>query len=170
MDRSPPGSPNATLINPDIYEGVSSGTPSSPLTPKTSGHQLSELPASFMAENKNHEINKSAKLNSRGASTDEDSELLVDADGIDLSGLPSALIVANLPDDLFRHSSVKEEFQAMFRAVDPSVQFGYFKCFRRARLAFSSPVIATRVRLLSQGSIFHGKAIKCYYHEVKSMN
>lgn len=74
-----------------------------------------------------------------------------------------SLIVTNLPASLFFDDHLKAEFEALFRAFDPLVQFRYLKSFGRARVDVTSAETAARARHHLHGTPFGDTAINCFF-------
>lgn len=58
---------------------------------------------------------------------------------------------------------LQAEFEALFRAFDPLVQFRYLKSFGRARVDVTSAETAARARHHLHGTPFGDTAINCFF-------
>ena len=103
----------------------------------------------------------------------------------DLSDLPTALIVTNVPIGAFRDDEIQvrtldrrspktetmqHKFETLFKQFDDQLTLEYFKSFRRVRVRFSSAEAATAARLQCDMLSFHGNTLRCFYAQVLRLN
>lgn len=60
----------------------------------------------------------------------------------------------------------QNDFENIFKDIDATTEFLYLKNFRRARVVFSSPLLAATARIQLHETVFHEKCIKCYFSQV----
>ncbi|CAD5234644.1 unnamed protein product [Bursaphelenchus xylophilus] len=77
--------------------------------------------------------------------------------------LPTAIVVKNVPSDLFDSPEMKLNFADMFTQIDKNVRIDYLKGFRRVRVAFSRPEHATAAKLLVEHHEFEGVQMKPFF-------
>merc|ERR1712071_621298 len=82
----------------------------------------------------------------------------------------SSLIVTNLPKSLFAEQHLKLEFEKLFRTFDASATFHYLKSFRRARVDFSAPSIASKARTHLHQTPFGENVMNCFYGQPPLVN
>ncbi|XP_053208047.1 calcipressin-2-like [Panonychus citri] len=87
-------------------------------------------------------------------------------DDVSADDLPNALIVTSLDICVFNSPEEKEQFEAIFKEIDNSVTFQYFKSFKRARVNFSSPLTAAKARIECHQRKFGNSVINCYFAQV----
>uniref|UniRef100_A0A0L8GZK7 RRM domain-containing protein n=1 Tax=Octopus bimaculoides TaxID=37653 RepID=A0A0L8GZK7_OCTBM len=92
-----------------------------------------------------------------------------DSDGDMTASLPKALIVTGLDTAIFEDIDCKEEFENLFKAFDDSVDVHYLKCFRRARVVFSSSLLAATARIHLHETELGGKTLKCYFAQMNEL-
>uniref|UniRef100_A0A673N9F0 Uncharacterized protein n=1 Tax=Sinocyclocheilus rhinocerous TaxID=307959 RepID=A0A673N9F0_9TELE len=66
---------------------------------------------------------------------------------------------------ILRH---QEQFEALFRAFDPSTSFQFFKSFRRVRINFTDALAAAEARVKLHKSDFNGKEMRLYFAQVNN--
>ena len=108
-----------------------------------------------------------------------------DTDGLDLTELPSSLIITSVPQDLFTNQQMKvwsllssvdrsadlfflfkDEFEQLFRVHDSQIIVLYLKFFQRVRITFTSSHTALQARLHLHEYVFHGHPLKTYFASV----
>lgn len=87
-------------------------------------------------------------------------------DDVASDDLPNALIVTSLDISIFNSTEDKEQFEAIFKEIDDSVTFQYFKSFKRARVNFSSPLTAAKARIECHQRKFGNSVINCYFAQI----
>lgn len=80
--------------------------------------------------------------------------------------LPTAIIVKDVPADLFEKADLKENFSDLFRQIDPNVHIDFLKGFRRVRVCFSHPEHATAAKILVEHHKFEGVQMKPFFANV----
>lgn len=85
------------------------------------------------------------------------------ANEFDASDLPNVLIIANVDDSVFDSSQAKMHFEAVFRNFDPDAEIQYLKNFRRARVTFSTSLLAAQAKIQLHEAEICGKRIKVYF-------
>ncbi|CAF1540688.1 unnamed protein product [Adineta ricciae] len=86
-----------------------------------------------------------------------------DNDDVDVSSLPTSLIITPVPQELFTNQQLKDEFEALFRVYDSQIIVLYLKFFQRVRITYTSPHNALQARLHLHEHLFHGKTFKTYF-------
>ncbi|KAJ8315021.1 hypothetical protein KUTeg_007171 [Tegillarca granosa] len=81
--------------------------------------------------------------------------------------LPDALIVTNVAECVYDDINAKNEFEKVFLNYDSTASFMYLKCFRRARVNYSLPEIATKARIHLHETNICGQCVKCYFAQPK---
>ncbi len=61
---------------------------------------------------------------------------------------------------------MQANFEALFKEFDPNVEFVYFRSFKRVRMAFSSPQLATTARLYCDHLSFKERTLNCFFAQV----
>ncbi|CAF1041762.1 unnamed protein product [Adineta steineri] len=84
-------------------------------------------------------------------------------DDIDISSLPSSLIITPVPQELFTNQQMKDEFEQLFRVYDSQITILYLKFFQRVRITFTSSHNALQARLHLHEHLFYGTRIKTYF-------
>ena len=64
---------------------------------------------------------------------------------------------------------IQDEFENLFKAFDDEAFVQYLKCFRRARVVFSSALLAAKARIHLHETELGGKTLKCYFAQVSHM-
>ncbi|XP_059409468.1 calcipressin-1 isoform X1 [Carassius carassius] len=82
---------------------------------------------------------------------------------VQLNDQPNALIACKVPEEVFNEEQLKEQFEALFRAFDPSTSFQFFKSFRRVRINFTDALTAAEARVKLHKSDFNGKEMRLYF-------
>lgn len=90
-------------------------------------------------------------------------EVGLDEDGDVTVSLPKALIVTGVDSAIFEDVDAKDEFENLFKAFDDEAFVQYLKCFRRARVVFSSALLAAKARIHLHETELGGKTLKCYF-------
>lgn len=98
---------------------------------------------------------------------DEIERLLRDAD---ISDIPQILIVTNVDVSVYENENAKAEFERTFRMYDDNATFQYFKCFRRARVNFTSPLFSANARIDLHEAFICGQNIKCFFFQPILLN
>lgn len=96
-----------------------------------------------------------------GGSYLEEEVGLEDGDGV--VSLPKALIVTGVDSAIFEDVDAKDEFENLFKEFDDEAFVQYLKCFRRARVVFSSALLAAKARIHLHATELGGKTLKCYF-------
>lgn len=82
---------------------------------------------------------------------------------VQLNQQSNALIACKVPEEVFNEQQLKEQFEALFRAFDPSTSFQFFKSFRRVRINFTDSLAAAEARVKLHKSDFNGKEMRLYF-------
>ncbi|KAG0723667.1 Calcipressin-2 [Chionoecetes opilio] len=75
----------------------------------------------------------------------------------------TSIIVTNLTLETFEHTAEREKFESLFHEIDETVNFQYFKSFRRVRVNFATAEQANRGRDKIHMTEFNGEVIKGYF-------
>lgn len=75
----------------------------------------------------------------------------------------SIIIVTNIIEPVFTAEDAKVEFESLFLQHDPEAQFQYLRCFRRARVLFSSVEKAEKAHRSLENSEILGQPFHCYF-------
>nr|CAG4638793.1 EOG090X0FJX [Cyclestheria hislopi] len=94
---------------------------------------------------------------------DSESSELQESDSIPKSEVPTSIIVTNLPHAVFSNQQLKREFESLFHVYEDNPAFHYLKSFRRARVDFSSPLLAAKARVELHRTSFAGETVNCYF-------
>lgn len=84
----------------------------------------------------------------------------------DKEDLPKAIIVKNVPKELFDDPQLKENFSNLFKQIDDNVRIDYLKGFQRVRVVFTEPEHATAAKLLVENFSFNGVRLKAFFAQV----
>lgn len=85
----------------------------------------------------------------------------------DKTDLPKAIIVKNVPKELFDEPQLKENFANLFKQIDENVRIDYLKGFQRVRVVFTEPEHATAAKLLVEHHSFNGVKLKAFFAQVR---
>ncbi|EFO86834.1 hypothetical protein GCK72_010597 [Caenorhabditis remanei] len=77
--------------------------------------------------------------------------------------LPNAIIVTQVPEDVFDNKEDKANFSSLFTQIEKDIHFDFLRSFRRVRVIFSSPENATAAKLIVQGFSFKGHELKAFF-------
>lgn len=77
--------------------------------------------------------------------------------------LPNAIIVTNVPTEVFSDDEQKTNFSSLFTQIEPDAHFDFLRSFRRVRIIFRSPENATAAKLLTQHLSFNGTTLKSFF-------
>lgn len=80
--------------------------------------------------------------------------------------LPKAIIIKNVPKELFDDPQLKENFANLFKQIDANVRIDYLKGFQRVRVVFTEPEHATAAKLLVEHHSFNGAKLKAFFAQV----
>lgn len=80
--------------------------------------------------------------------------------------LPTAIIIRNVPKELFENELLKENFSDMFKQIESEVRIDFLKFFQRVRCVFKEPEHATAAKLLVEHHSFNGSQMKAYFAQV----
>lgn len=100
---------------------------------------------------------------SNNVSDGEHSRPAEEENQIDVSNLPSSLIITAIPQELFVDQKLKDEFEELFRVYDPEIVVLYLKFFQRVRITFTTSFAALQARLHLHEYPFAGSSIKVYF-------
>ncbi|UJR09358.1 hypothetical protein I4U23_013602 [Adineta vaga] len=112
----------------------------------------------YINEDSNENENENANQNEN-----ESNHSPNNPDDIDVSSLPTSLIITPVPQELFTNQQLKDEFEELFRVYDPQIIVLYLKFFRRVRITFTSSSNALQARLHVHERLFHGTTFKTYF-------
>ncbi|KAI3415913.1 hypothetical protein GPALN_005477 [Globodera pallida] len=80
------------------------------------------------------------------------------------SDLPTAIIIKDVPRELFDDPKQKENFTSMFDQISSDiVRTDFLKCFQRVRIIFEKPEHATAAKLLVEHHSFNGIKMKAFF-------
>ena len=82
--------------------------------------------------------------------------------------IPSSLIVANVPDDVFSSDDKKKSFEDLFRKFDSEAEFTYYRSFHRVWVRFMTSINAVNAKVELHKHELHGNVIGCYFLEIKT--
>lgn len=77
--------------------------------------------------------------------------------------LPNAVIVTNVPPEVFSDDQQKANFSNLFTQIEPNCHFDFLRSFRRVRITFKKPESATAAKLLTQHLSFSGTVLKSFF-------
>uniref|UniRef100_A0A915Q484 Uncharacterized protein n=1 Tax=Setaria digitata TaxID=48799 RepID=A0A915Q484_9BILA len=77
--------------------------------------------------------------------------------------LPNAVIVTNVPSEVFSVDQQKANFSDLFTQIESSCHFDFLRSFRRVRITFEKPESATTAKLLTQHLSFNGTILKSFF-------
>lgn len=81
--------------------------------------------------------------------------------------LPTAIIIKNVPRELFDDPAIKSNFADLFYQLEPTAHIDYLKSFQRVRVVFHAPEHATAARLLVEYHSFCGHTMKAFFARVR---
>uniref|UniRef100_A0A0R3RXN9 Calcipressin n=1 Tax=Elaeophora elaphi TaxID=1147741 RepID=A0A0R3RXN9_9BILA len=77
--------------------------------------------------------------------------------------LPNAVIVTNVPVEVFSVDQQKANFSDLFTQIESDCHFDFLRSFRRVRITFEKPESATAAKLLTQHLSFNGTILKSFF-------
>ncbi|VDM92022.1 unnamed protein product [Litomosoides sigmodontis] len=77
--------------------------------------------------------------------------------------LPDAIIVTNVPIEVFSVDEQKANFSDLFTQIESDCRFDFLRSFRRVRITFEKPESATAAKLLTQHLSFNGTILKSFF-------
>lgn len=77
--------------------------------------------------------------------------------------LPNAIIVTNVPAEVFSDDAQKGNFSTLFTQIEPNCRFDFLRSFRRVRIRFEKPESATAAKLITQHLSFNGAVLKSFF-------
>uniref|UniRef100_A0A1I7Z7C8 Calcipressin-2 n=1 Tax=Steinernema glaseri TaxID=37863 RepID=A0A1I7Z7C8_9BILA len=77
--------------------------------------------------------------------------------------LPTAIIVTNVPTEVFANDNDRQNFCQLFTQIEEHIHFDFLKSFQRVRVIFSTPENATAAKLLVGHHSFHGAQMKAFF-------
>ncbi|KAK6102542.1 calcipressin-like protein, putative [Brugia malayi] len=77
--------------------------------------------------------------------------------------LPNAIIVTNVPSEVFSIDQQKANFSNLFTQIESGCHFDFLRSFRRVRITFEKPESATAAKLLTQHLSFNGTILKSFF-------
>lgn len=86
-----------------------------------------------------------------------------DGDSLTSNEPPTSIIVTNLTLETFEQPEERMKFESLFHEIDETVNFQYFKSFRRVRVNFATAEQTIRGRDKVHMTEFNGELIKGYF-------
>lgn len=83
--------------------------------------------------------------------------------------VPKIIIATNLDDSIFEDKDCQCQFEKMLRSIDPNCKIQYLKSFRRARIEYDQPGIASKARIQLHETLLCGKRLKLYFAQPLSL-
>ena len=80
--------------------------------------------------------------------------------------LPTAIIIKNVPLELFNDDAIKSNFADLFYQLESDAHIDYLKSFQRVRVVFHAPEHATAARLLVEHHSFCGQTMQAFFAQV----
>uniref|UniRef100_A0A0M3HQL1 Calcipressin n=2 Tax=Ascaris TaxID=6251 RepID=A0A0M3HQL1_ASCLU len=77
--------------------------------------------------------------------------------------LPNAIIVTNVPSEVFSDDEQKSNFSSLFTQIEANAHFDFLRSFHRVRIIFSTPENATAAKLITQHLSFNGTLLKAFF-------
>ncbi|MFH4976821.1 hypothetical protein AB6A40_003530 [Gnathostoma spinigerum] len=79
------------------------------------------------------------------------------------SDLPNAIIVTNVPMEVFSDDEQKSNFSSLFTQIETDCHFDFLRSFRRVRIIFHEPGNATAAKLLTEHLSFNGSTLRAFF-------